>query len=240
MAKRNRTVTPSKIEKRVKEGRGEGHGASYKPWLTIRDVPSQGLCSRIKGWKTRRVHHFLSQLETSYFYLLEWSPLVTDIREQYPLLPLESTLEISRRFNIKHPADPMTKEPIVMTTDFLIDVRNNDQNFICARTIKMAGDLSSKRTIEKLEIERTFWKEKGIDWGIVTEKEMPQNLVKNIEWIHSSREIADFPQLNSLTLAQIEPHLFQKINESGSPLSQTALSEDVNSWGLSLGPVCGQ
>lgn len=37
------------------------------------------------------MHHFLSKLETNYFYWLDWSPIVSDIREQYPLLPLEET-----------------------------------------------------------------------------------------------------------------------------------------------------
>lgn len=88
----------------------------------MRDVPSRGLSSRVKGWKTGRVHHFLSQLELSYFYTLEWSVSVIDIREQYPLIPPKSTLDIADRLNIKPPTDPKTKLPIVMTTDFLVDV----------------------------------------------------------------------------------------------------------------------
>jgi ABC-type multidrug transport system fused ATPase/permease subunit len=69
-------------------------------------VASQGLASRIKGWKTGRVHHLLSELETSYFYLLEWSLSVLDIREQFPLLPLEETLAIADQCGIAHPNDP--------------------------------------------------------------------------------------------------------------------------------------
>ena len=63
MAKRNRAITAAKIENMIKEGRGQGHGSEYRLWLTIRDVPSQGLSTRFPGWKTGRVHHFLSQLE---------------------------------------------------------------------------------------------------------------------------------------------------------------------------------
>ncbi len=40
MAKRKRTLTDKLIEKRIKEGRGQGIGADYKPWLTVQDVPS--------------------------------------------------------------------------------------------------------------------------------------------------------------------------------------------------------
>jgi hypothetical protein len=79
MAKRKRKTDQITIEKRIKEGRGQGVRADYKPWLTIQDVPSHGKATRVKGWTTDRVHHLLSQLETSYFYLLDWSPLVLDM-----------------------------------------------------------------------------------------------------------------------------------------------------------------
>lgn len=68
-------------------GRGKGTGASYLPWLRVQDVPSQGLSTRIEGWKTGRIHHFLSELELMYYLAVVWSILVMDIREQYPLLP---------------------------------------------------------------------------------------------------------------------------------------------------------
>jgi hypothetical protein len=88
MAKRSRKTDQAVIDRRIKEGRGQGTGAEYTPWLYVQDVPSNGLAHRIKGWKTKREHHFFSTLERDYFYVLEWSPFVIDIREQYPLLPL--------------------------------------------------------------------------------------------------------------------------------------------------------
>jgi hypothetical protein len=51
--------------------------------------------NRVQGWKTNRVHHFISNNELLYFFLLEWSDIVTDIREQYPL-EVSSTLEIAK------------------------------------------------------------------------------------------------------------------------------------------------
>jgi hypothetical protein len=74
MAKRSRDTSKMTIEKRLKKGRGQGREADYDPWLHVQDVPSQGLTSRIKGWKTGRTHHLLSELEANYFYMLEWSP----------------------------------------------------------------------------------------------------------------------------------------------------------------------
>jgi len=57
-------------------------------------------------------------LERNYFYLTEYSDVVVDIREQFPLLPLEETIVIAEELGLKHPTNPKTQEPIVMTTDF--------------------------------------------------------------------------------------------------------------------------
>lgn len=63
----------AKFERFIKEGRGKGEGNDYKPWLTIQDVPSSGRRTRGPGWKTNRLHHTLSDHETSYLYLLDWA-----------------------------------------------------------------------------------------------------------------------------------------------------------------------
>lgn len=42
MPKRQTGWTEAKISRYIKEGRGQGELASYKPWLTIQDVPSHG------------------------------------------------------------------------------------------------------------------------------------------------------------------------------------------------------
>lgn len=97
MSKRTRT---SKIEKWIKEGRGTGIGSEYKPWLNIQDVASMGRSTRLKGIKTNRQHEFLSDLERNYFYLTEYSDFVVDIREQFPLLPLEETIVIADELGI--------------------------------------------------------------------------------------------------------------------------------------------
>ena len=116
-----RQLTDTEIQQ-IKNSRGQGRGSDYLPWLTVRDVPSIGLSFRVKGWKSHRIHHLLSQLELNYFYTLEWSLIVTDIREQYPLLPLSETWQIASLKGISHPTSPKTNQPVVMTTDFLITI----------------------------------------------------------------------------------------------------------------------
>lgn len=201
MSKRTRT---SKVEKWIKEGRGSGIGAEYKPWLNIQDVSSLGRSTRLKGIKTGRQHEFLSDLERNYFYLTEFSDSVVDIREQYPLLPLEETLVIADELGIKHPADSKTNEPIVMTTDFLLTVNKGEGNVELARTIKMKDELLKERILEKFEIERVYWEKRGVGWGIVTELEIPKTLARNISYIHDYYDIQQYDAFQNIDWQTIE------------------------------------
>jgi hypothetical protein len=92
MSRYNSEWTEDKYQRFLNEGRGQGTGADYKPWLTINDYPSMGRVSRVLGWKTGRVHHLFTDIQTRYFYLLDWSDQVTDIRECFPLLQMEEVI----------------------------------------------------------------------------------------------------------------------------------------------------
>lgn len=235
MAKPRKGKGENSIRRNIKDGRGQGRGSEYNPWLHIQDVPSKGLVTRIKGWKTERVHHLLSQQELRYFYVLEWSPGVTDIREQYPLLPREETLEIASRLDIRHPTDPATKQPVVMTTDFLVTVRLGDSEGDQARTVKSEKDLLSKRVLEKLEIERRYWESRGVDWKIVTEKQIPVTLANNIQWLHQYRILEDFATLSAAEAEQVISVLTKHIRTGGAvPLRSITLQTD-NRLGLEPG-----
>ena len=81
----SRGVDLQNVLRRVKEGRGHGSGAEYRPYIQAKDVPSKGLTTRGKGWKTGRVHHFLSQLELDYLNAVQgriqavYNLLLTDL-----------------------------------------------------------------------------------------------------------------------------------------------------------------
>lgn len=205
MAKRNRNKSTSQgnSNKLTNHGRGRGTGINYQPALRIQDVPSKGLVTRIKGWKTGRIHHFMSKLELLYFFILEWSTQVTDIREQY-YLEQEITLAIAEKLNIRHPTNPRTKKEIVMTSDFVVTFRTPTGLIDHARTIKYAKDLRSARALEKLEIERLYWKAKGVDWGIVTEQEIDAVIAENVKWLHPYRDIVDIAPLSESVINQLE------------------------------------
>jgi len=182
MAKRVRTWNKAKYERYFKEGRGQGEGLSYRPWVSVHDFSSQGTISRIAGYKTGRIHHFLSRNELNYFFLLEWSDKVLDIREQFPLGDIAMAADIARAAGISYPHDNVSGFPYVLTCDFMITTGDG----LKARTIKCSAELQNRRTVEKLEIERRYWAARGIDWAIVTEHEIPLQKCRNVEWIHTS------------------------------------------------------
>lgn len=197
--------------------RGKGRGSDYTPSLRIQDVPSRGLATRIQGWKTNREHHFFSKLELLFFYLLEWSLIVCDIREQYPL-DLNETLAIAQQLGVRHPINPRTRRPTVMTTDFLITIRKPTGIEEYARTIKYAKDLSSIRVMEKFEIERVYWKKRNIDWGIVTENEINVTIATNIQWIHPYKKVTSLMPITEETISSAELALTAEISKNRASL----------------------
>ena len=166
----------------LKEGRGTGEGKDYLVWLTIHDLASRGIVSRILGMKTGRMHHLLSGLETALFYILDASDLVLDIREQFPLLLLEETLRIAKEINVRHPRDSVSKFPYVFTSDFVVTT----QEGIKVLSVKPESELEKLRVREKLAVEQRYWEEKGIEWRLVTDKIIDFQKARNLEWIGRS------------------------------------------------------
>lgn len=172
-------VTEDKIEKHMKKGYGQGTLKDYKPWIKINHFSSKGRSHRVLGLKTGRVHHVLSDLELKLLTILDFSDKVVDIREQYPLLDIgshtiETTKRIALALGIKHPQ--YRGKNVAITTDFLITVGNDKK--IIARTVKPNINLD-ERTLEKFEVERNYWLRLGVEWAIVTDRELSNSTIIN-------------------------------------------------------------
>lgn len=212
--------------RQIKEGRGQGTGASYRSWIHVRDFSSRGKSNRLKSWKSGRTLQLLSDLELGLAYLLDWSDSVVDYYEQYPLLPLDETLKEGESLGYPHPIDGDTGEPRVRTTDFLIHLRIAGADRMVARSVKPAEDLKVKKPVLGLELERRFWARRNIDWAIVTENELPKDMVKNIEWVHDARTLEDHEEISSLPLQEILPVLRGALDAADQPLAHTCLGVD--------------
>jgi len=191
-------------EMKLLEGRGTGRGPNYKPWIKVHEFGSKGSAHRLMGWKTNRIHQFLSDLELYFFLETQFNDHVIDIREQYPLLPLESTVLIAENLGIRHPAiNNKRGNEIIMTTDFLITIKKGNLIKDIVRTIKYENDLS-KRNIDKLRIEKEYFSTKGInDWGIVTESDVNVIKARNLYAIYNSYFWDKYCNLSKLDICKI-------------------------------------
>ena len=199
MAKHRRKWNEKTYLKLVSEGRGSGHGVDYKPWICIQDFASKGMVSRVLGYKSGRIHHLMSGNETAFFYISDFDQSITDIREQFPLLDVLDTVRIAESAGIRHPRDSASRYPYVMTTDFVLTTNGG----LKACSIKESSALSDKRTIEKLEIERRYWKKKGVEWQLITEKDINFAKARNLEWVGRARSVPDMLPSNPALLGAL-------------------------------------
>jgi hypothetical protein len=220
MPKRKRSFTKSTHKRRLKEGRGQGDGACYLPYIYVQDFSSRGQSNRDFGQTTKRQHDLFSKLEHRVYLVFDNSGLL-DIKEQYPL-PLEVTLEVAKQSGIPHPADDQTKEPIPVTTDLLLTIPLPVGSKRVARSIKYSKDFT-RRTIEKLELERRSWQHFDTDWGIITEKNLNSNLVRALLWVYKLRQIDSLYPLSPDNISAASKVLTNAVLTRDSPLCDTAL-----------------
>ncbi|ANQ24993.1 transposase [Vibrio natriegens] len=164
---------------------GKGQGANYKPWIRLQDVKSKGTRSLIYGRKSQRDHHMMSSIESEHFHLAEFSHQVVDIREQFPLFPLNLTQKIAKTLGVEHPKHPKTKEPVIITTDQLLTIDSPKGTVYHAVSVKPEDDSSDLRVLEKIDIERVFWELLGIKFSYFTGNELTQVQSCNLHWATS-------------------------------------------------------
>ncbi|WP_327991919.1 TnsA endonuclease C-terminal domain-containing protein [Heyndrickxia sporothermodurans] len=86
---------------------------------------------------------------------------------------------------LKRLVNQKTGEPLILTTTFLITKKDeNGELSYFARSVKDYRQLENKQVIERYEIMKKYWEGKGVDYGIITNKEIPLMVAKNIEFIH--------------------------------------------------------
>lgn len=179
--------TKEKLERYIKEGRGQGVGKDYKPWTNTYEFSSRGRATRLFSKKTNRIHQLHSDNQYRAFLLFEFNERVIDIRESFPLLDVLEVVDDQDDLRFDRFVDKETGQPYVLTTNFLLTIKdgNGNERFV-ARSIENTTKLKKKVTLERLEIERRYWLEKGIDWKVMTQKELSRQLAKNIEWVRET------------------------------------------------------
>ncbi len=164
---------------KLKEKRGTGYGANYKPWILAREMGSNGTSSIFNDWKHGRAIQCLSQSEAKVYHLLRWHDEIIDIREQFPL-ELDLTLAIASELGLPHPHDRNSR----MTTDFLVTHKlPGGEFFYKAYNVKPSEKYLTDYAWKNIAIERRYWELKNIELDIILADSLNKILVDNIKQV---------------------------------------------------------
>ncbi len=204
---RNRISDRTRMARKL----GVGQGLSYKSFINPRDFSADSRVHRIMGQIIARLYVLLSDLERSFFFYFDFcfggnDDVVTDIKEQYPCLPLTQTQSIAAECQIKHPHNKKG-EDVIMTTDMILTIQRHDREETVAVSVKPSSKLN-KRTIEKMQIEKRYWNDHDVKWVLLTERQINKIQNNNIVFLRDffkkeSIESDHSPQILSELQARI-------------------------------------
>ncbi len=190
-------VTEKKIAEWIKEGRGSGTGANYKPWIRVEDSKSgDGVQHRIHGYKTNRTYDLLSNVEHGAFVLLDWNPFVIDIQEQFPW-DRKDTQTVAMDLGIPHQEYPGSRIPYVMSADFRVLLRMPSGEKTVVWNCKVDEEIEDEGSMCHLEIQRELCSRLGTLHYVVTPSCFPEMLTKNLISLYDApvaeNEIIPYP-----------------------------------------------
>lgn len=204
MARRSEQYSVKACEKWLAQGRGRGEKEAYKPWVRIGDFSSSGVSTAIPGIKVRRIHELMSGIETRAFLVAEFDKSVIDIREQFPLFPLDHIVALAKQVGITYPY--VRGEPYTLTTDLVLTRCVGGVTSYLAVAVKPTAELRKKAILDKLELERLWWNSLGIEWTLCTEHEVSQAVEDNLTWISQAFREQDFDYA-SLNVRNLVPFI---------------------------------
>lgn len=170
-------------ERKMRDKRGTGTGANYKPWIYVREIKSDGTSSEPIDWTNGRTCQLLSQGEKYLWYYLRWDDSVKNIYEQYPL-DLDATNSIAFNSGIK----PMLNGKKHMTTDFYVEYQ--DGHFEAFSIKDSRQTFENERNIELQFVEMQYWEQMGIPWHLTYKEDYNPIYVQNIEIVTTFYDIA--------------------------------------------------
>ena len=211
MSIRKQRTTEAKIRKKIENGDGQGEGSNYRPYIRVGDFGSTGRVHRILS-RNGRIQHFFSDLERDYYYHLLEDERVIEIKEQVPM-DRTATMSIAESLGIRHPTDPVTGVPVVMTTDFLVTAILDGKKQTFARSVKFYEDLGKRRVQEKQTLEKTYWSNEGVHWAIVTECSFNRTRTDNIRFLMNYYKDEFVKDIPDIFLELLVEHLLESPEE---------------------------
>lgn len=193
------TVTDLTIKKIMNWKALVTSSGTHHPFVRVGDVGKMGRRFLFYCPKQNRAVHLLSGGEYRAYQMLIWLPSTLQIHEQMPL-DLNHTLRIAAEVGFLHPRDWKTNTAHVMSTDFIVTVLNSEtrqtskiaysfKNFKKLYKIK-DGELKkiNVRTWQKLAIEAEYWRQRGVEYRIITEKDATKPMCVNLDWFKTEHD----------------------------------------------------
>jgi hypothetical protein len=96
--------------------------------------------------------------------------------------------EIAEVLGIRCSNNPLRSTPIVMTSDNVLTLYTTHGTKYVVISVKPSSELDpenkkTRRTLEKLLIEKTFWDRHNIQWELITEKDICDNRYYNLSYL---------------------------------------------------------
>jgi hypothetical protein len=216
------------LERRMhdRQQKGNGRGSDYRPWIDVRTGSTQGEANRTWSRAAGRVCHFLSRLEYHVFLIFDYDGKTTDIREQFPLLPMGETRDIARDLGVAHPRGPGREMSYrVLTTDLVV-TRSEEggvQDFAYAIKPTRRGRHAGQRN--RLAVERAYWERREVPWDIIAGDELPAVLLSNLLWLEGVR-FRRWDEFDPPVDPSDAPAVFEILSRSHEPLARACRMAD--------------
>lgn len=182
--------TEDLVQARLAARRGQGEGEGFSPWQWVQEFSSRGTQTRLPPFSLngtlKRTHHFFSYIERALYLYIDFRFKPSDYREQYAM-DRAVTMGAAALFGIRHPRYPKTGALVVMTLDAVVETV--DARGVKSTTVydcKPEKELLKKRTMEKLSLHKAYCAHRGWPHRIITEKVVPKNVTRNLDWLRSA------------------------------------------------------
>lgn len=227
---------PEKTVKKFNLWKSDIHQGQYRPYLTVRQVNKVGRRHWLFCSKQRREAHLLSDGELRMYKKLLWQSGCITVMEQFAL-DIDETLDIAVAANLIHPRNWQSSEAYVMSTDFVVqryDAKNLSNIITTAYTFKYFGQIyevnldgsiednwyeeehseqavirKNQRTWQKFAIEKEYWRRRGVEYRVVTERDATKEEFWNISFCESSQKL-NFEQNEVIQFVQLFVKIWQE------------------------------
>ncbi|WP_341318483.1 hypothetical protein WN982_25960 [Paraburkholderia sp. IMGN_8] len=173
---------PPYLRSRVRRGLGIGSRTSYRPWKNIQNSGTKGTVACVHGILVDRRYEILDDRARTYFFLIERSRHIADIRETWPILDIDSTLRLSQKFKVNHPRHDIFPEPL--SVDFLItETGPADVRY---RAVALVGcHHMSIRDRRLKQVQQQWCNDHDIDWTLVDTSQLDRTVLDALRFVRA-------------------------------------------------------